>query len=172
MSCRAIKTSLPFWALSPSTAKTALMFGWILTPCAGCPPAADSFSNWRCPAQGLYVYIPLSPSSRDHRVLTAPQSSTKLFSIHAGTTTPFRIYCPCSAIHQIANYNQISYEGCLLSWAFEAHTVREKLEYLSAVSSTAQLLLYPWGFSSSVRLGKPEQAPPNQYSQWDAVCLS
>jgi len=172
MSCRANKTSLPFWALSPSTAKTVLMLGQILTPCAGCTPAADSFSNQRCPALGLYVYIPLSPSFRDHSVLTAPQSCTKLFSTHAGTTTPFRIYCPCSAIHRIANYNQISYEGCLLSLAFEAHVVAEELEDLFAVSSTAQLLLYPWGSCSSVCLGKPEQAPPNQYSQWDAVCLS
>lgn len=78
MSCRANKTSLPFWALSSSTAKTVLMLGQILTPCAGCTPAADSFSNQRCPALGLYVYIPLSPSFRDHSVLSPALNSSVL----------------------------------------------------------------------------------------------
>lgn len=129
--------------LSPSTAKPTLAFGQVLTPCEGPPSAADSFSDRRSPALGLYAYIPLSPPSGDHRALTASQTCTKLFSIQAGTEVPFRIYCPCSAIHQNAKNNQIGYGDCLLSWALEAHLAGEELEGLFVVCSTVRSLLRP-----------------------------
>lgn len=143
--------------LSPSTAKATLAFGQILTPCEGPPSAADSFSDWRSPAPGLCAYISLSPPSRDHGALTASQICTKLFSIQAGTEVPFRICCPCSAIHQTAKNNQIGYGDCLLSWALKAHLAGEELEGLSVVSSMARSLLHPWRPSSLVCLGLPTQ---------------
>lgn len=158
--------------LSSPTAKTTLAFGHVLTPCEGSPSAADSSSDRRSPALGLYVSIPLSPPSRDHGALTASQTCAKLFSIQAGIEIPFRIYRPCSAIHQTAKNNQIGYGDCLLSWALEAHLAGEELEGLFVVSSTVWSLLHPWGPSSLVCLGKPGRAPPNQYIQWDAVCLN
>lgn len=155
--------------LSPATAKTVPALGQILPPRA-CPPlAADSFSEWKSPALGLPPS--LAPLSRDHRVLSASRTCTQLFSIQAGTETPLRAYCPSPAIHQTAKNNQISYKGCLFSWAFEAHFA-EELEGLFVASSTAQSPLHPRGPTSSVCLGKPGRAPPSQCNQWDAACWS
>lgn len=119
--------------LSPSTAKTTLAFGQVLTPCEGPPSAADSFSDRRSPALGLHAYIPLSPPSRDHGALTASQTCTKLLSIQAGTEIPFGIYCPCSAIHQAAKNNQTGYGDFLLSWGLEVHLAGEELEGLCSL---------------------------------------
>lgn len=141
--------------LPPSAAKTTLAFGQVLTPCEGPSSAADSCSDQGSPALGLHTSIPLSPPSRDHEAVTASQNCTKVLSIQAGTEIPFRIYCPCSAIHQTAKNNQIAYGDCLLSWDLEAHLAREELEGLFAVFSTAWSLLHPWEPSSSVCLGKP-----------------
>lgn len=158
--------------LSLATAKTVPAFGQISTPYTSPPVVADSFSEWRSPALGLPPSLPLSPLSRDHGVPTAPRTCTQRFSIQTDTETPFRIYCPCSAIHQTAKNNQIGYEGCLCSWAFEAHFAGEELEGHFVASSTAQPLLHPRGPTSSVCLGKPGRAPPNPCIQWDAACWS
>ena len=164
MSCGAIKTSLPSgqgFKTAPSTAKTTPAFGQVLTPCEGPPSAADSCSHQESPALGLYAYTPQSPPSRDHRALTATHTCTELFNIQAGTEVPFRIYCPCSAIHQTAKNNQIGYGDCLLSWAFEAHLAGEELEGLFVVS-----------FHSPVPTASMGMLRETRYKQWDAVCLN